>query len=357
MSQVNHAYLNIKIDDVDITAPTPEYVQSFAYEKASSAVGNVSFTVFDEQAMQVEAMLIEGHDKLKFSYGLTPQTAKSFTARVINWSTDLSGWGALINIEAVSTGLADMTGGKRKTYQGTPDQVVRGVAQEEGWSLGIIEPCTALSFIDQGTGQVTPQVFYREGQDAITFLETKVLPYAKSAGTGKSGYYLYMSDGNGTEINFHTKDYSTKAKTHDLSFVVGAGDSDVLSWKPGYEGAVLMASQGLIVEYQDATGTLQSVVKGDKEGAEVKLVKVRTQEEARALADYLWELKLRATYEGSLSLVNHEGLEMFDKISLLALTKNNVPHHTSGVYIVTSVRDHIEGGLLYTDVGLLGGMA
>lgn len=357
MSQVDHAYLNVKIDDVDITAPTPDYVENFSYERLSDSVGNVTMSLYDDQAMQIEAMLMEGHDNLKFSYGLTPQSARSYTAKVINWTPNLSGWGARLDIEAISTGVANNKGGRRADYQGTPDQVVRAVAAEEGWNLGVIEPCSAMSFRDLPTGELQTQIFYREGYDALTFLQKKVLPYARSKGTGKGGYFLYMSDGSGTTVNFHTKEYSTKAKTLDLSMVIGSGESDVLSWAPGYEGAILLASKGLILEYQDDTGTLQRVVKGNQNKAERQIVKVRTREEAVILADYMWELKLRNAYKGSLQLVNHEGVDLFDKVSLLVLTRNNVPHHTSGVYIVTGIRDHIAGGLLYTDLELLGGMA
>ena len=113
----------------------------------------------------------------------------------------------------------------------------------------------------------------------------------------------------------------------------------------------------MIVEYQDDTGTLQKIIKGDQSSPERKIVKVRSQEEARVLADYMWELKLRVAYTGSLTVVNHEGIEMFDKISVLALTKNNVPHHSSGVYLVTGVTDTIEGGLLRTELTVLGGLA
>jgi len=351
-----HAYLNIKIDDLDITAE-PDYVTGFVYERKTTDSGNImSFTVYDQLAMQIEAMLIEGSKSVEFSYGLSPQSSRTYIAQVMDWRPVLTGWGATITVECVTTAIADKNKGSKQSYEGSPSDVVRQVAEEEGWSLGVIEPTQQINHHDM-KNKLTPKQFYRDGLSATHFLNERVLPFAVSRLTGNSGYYLYFTDTEPSTVNFHTEKYKTSSEVLDISFIVGSGDSDVIDWSPNYSGAALLSSEGLLLEYQDNTGKLQQVIKGNKNDLQRKVVRVRSREEAEALSEYMWALKRRYSYTGNLTLVNRPHIDPFTTISLLVLSNYNVPHHTSGLYTVITTKDTIVGGLISSELLVLGEMA
>lgn len=364
MSMVEHAYLQIKIDGVDITQPYPDYVMNFRYEKKTTCDGNkFYFTVYDEMAMQIEAMLLKGAHNVEISYGMTASTSKAYTAEVLDWTPTLAGWGAKLDIWGITKALKKSNTGAKKIYQGSASEVFTIVANEEGWTIGAVEPTRETPFTDPGTGSLTPKIWERRGMTAAKFISEKVLPYAVSKKTGKSGYKFYFEDKDGT-VNFHTPDFKKgEVKTH-LDFVVGAEDSNVLEWQPQYSGATLLSSSSMLVEYQDEKGTLQKLLHGDasadsttnpfSNGPERKVVRARSREEALALANYMWELKLQNVYKGKLTIVNEPNVLPFDVISILALTKNNVPHHSSGLYQVLNVTDSIEGGLIKSEMEVLG---
>jgi len=351
-----HAYLSIKIDDVDI-AEKPNYVTHFSYDRRTTDAGNsVQFSLYDDVAMQVEAMLVEGSDKLEISYGLTPQHARTYKAQVIDWRPRLSGWGAELEVDAITTAVAKQNNKPTATYEGSPSDIVLKVAEEEGWGVGIIEPTAEIPYQNR-EGTKAFKRYHRGGLSAVRFINERVLPYARSSLTGDSGYFFYFTDSEKAAVNFHTKGYKAKKETIDLTFTIGAQGSDVLEWSPNYTGAMFMASQGLIVKYQDREGLLNKIVKGEVSNAQTKIVQVSSKEEALLLADYLWELKLRYSYTGSLSVIERPHIDPWTTISLLVLTKYNVPHHTSGLYIVTDVKDIIEGGLIRSELQVLGALA
>lgn len=361
---VDHAYLQIKIDGVDITAPYPDYVKNFRYEKKTSCDGNkFYFTVYDEQAMQIEGMLLQGAENVEIAYGMTASSAKQYKAKILDWTPTLSGWGASLDIWGITTALKTSNKGAKLEYQGTPSDVFSAVASEEGWTVGILEPCKDIPFIDPETGSPQSKIFERKGLSATDFITQKVLPFAVSEGTGKAGYYFYFSDADGT-ANFHTRTYTDQTPKEYLDFVVGGEDSIVKDFQPQYSGAALLSAGQVMVEYEDEKGTLQTILHGDASedpvtnpftgSQERKVVRVRSKDEAEALANYMWQLKLLTVYKGKITLINQPNIMPFDVISVLALTKNNVPHHSSGLYQVLNVTDSIEGGLIISDCELLG---
>lgn len=364
MSMVDHAYLQIKIDGTDITQPYPDFVMNFRYEKKTTCEGNkFYFTVYDDLAMQIEAMLLQGAHNVEISYGMTASSAKAYTGEVLDWTPTLAGWGAKLDIWGITKALKKSDKGAKTVYQGSASEVFEAVAKEQGWKIGKVEPTRETPFVDRGTGKPTPKIWERKGMTATKFISEKVLPYAVSKQSGKSGYKFYFDDKDGT-VNFHTNDYKKEGVKKYLDFVVGSEDSNVLEWQPQYSGAALLSAASMLVEYQDEKGVLQKLLHGDATkdkatnpfsgGKERKIIRARSREDALALANYMWELKLQTVYKGKLTIVNEPNIQPFDVISILALTKHNVPHHSSGLYQVLNVTDNIDGGLIKSDIEVLG---
>lgn len=341
---VDYPYISLEIGGKSMTPAQPTFLKSLEYTKVTDAAANkIEIVLYDDSAVVFESELIKGGKQIKFSYGVTPQSAVTYTADVLDYSMTFTGYGAELTISGISTGVIKSSGTKSASYSGSPSDVLKQVAYEEGWCVGNIEG-TTMVFTTDSSGKSVPKTYYRNNKTATNFIKEDVLPFAKSTRSGQGGYLFYFSDqaSNGSVVNFHTTSFTTTSHTSN-SFVVGTRDSKVLSFTPSYSGTVMLAS-GVTVTGTDPSGKPISSTTGNTSRTETVALSVSSLTEAKLASDYLWQLKLREVYSAELTLINTPNIQPLSVISVTVLTKSGVPHHSSGLYVVLEVVDSINGG-------------
>lgn len=351
---VEFPYVRITVGNVDITPTPAETLKSFEYTRVTEGKANkLEFTLYDDSAVALEAELVRGASKCTFSYGLTPQSAKSYQATILDYSLSFKGLGAELVVSGISTGVIEGTGETTKYYDGTPTEVITRVAAEEKWQLGNLEPTHLIQTIDPNTKQYIPKKYYRNNKRAVDFIKEDVLPFARSLETNLAGFTFYFKDGNGgSVVNFHTPSYKAQSYTAN-SFIVGDKNSHIMSFTPTYSGAAMIAS-GISVSGTDPAGTGFSVSSGKGYKTISVSAAVKSPVEAKVYSDYLWQCKLREVYNGEMVLINTPNIPVMNVINVIVLNKSGVAHHSSGLYVVLEVVDTIENGHLISTLKLMG---
>ena len=378
-----YAFVELTIGDLVIQGRDSTLI-SFECSRFTSTSNNICTVVLaDETALVVENAMLSLDDEktVKFRYGYTGGAVSPYyTGSVTECVPDLSPAGATITLTIVSKGSLCKAKPKSKAYRGTPDQVVTQVASEEGYQLGTIEPCKPVKseeVIDDevfnDSNDLKDKVFYRNNESAIDFIKSKVVPFAKSINTGQADYKVYFDDSTDPPtLNFHPDDWESKERVmYNLSLGV-SGDSEVISFKPSMnEGlALVMGASEVTGATVDALRNEMFKVSYDKSKDYMRPVtgdytnvppgytcsiggSSFSQDEFEKMSANLWAKGSASAYPAELSVVGNPLITLQSIISIIVLTPQGLPHYSSGIYLVTSVTDTIEGGSFTTNVALI----
>lgn len=148
--------------------------------------------------------------------------------------------------------------------------------------------------------------------------------------------------------------------------------STVLTFAPSYNGALFRSSGGgtvtaavidkvrnvlLKYKYDKTTDEMRPVTgenePTDRSGSEYVIdVSSCDMETLRNLAANQWYKMAGKSYKASMEIFGDPTIDVNKQCSILVLTKNGVPHHSSGIYVINGVTDTIQGGSFSTSLEL-----
>lgn len=365
-----YAFVEITIGEFNMTLIPPEHLVQFTYtRKPLNAANKFIISLYDETAMMIEYQLLKGYKEIKFQYGyVNGVVSPVYSGMVTEYDVDFTSAGALINIEGLSSSISSFSKPVTKTYTDMKiHEIVKDIAQEEGWIEGNIVECQSLS-----DGDNKDKTFTRNNQAAQIFITNELIPYAKSAKNGDSNYVLNFEDtADGTKVNFYPiiqagKGIGSSNSTTDYEFQWGSGDrnSKVISFNPDYSGTLSLMSGGATVEAEtvdkianemfavkyDNNSDSDRTTLGSKATYNYSEAKRKiggssyTMDEMTNIAAYMWYSHATYPVTAELVVLGDPNLKAFDIISVVMLNKDGLPHHSSGIYLIKEIEDDISAG-------------
>lgn len=387
------AYLQISVGKYDLAPIPPKYMMNFNYERISDSnqgTGNkFSFSLFDKSAIEMEYYLAQGLDDVEFEYGVYDgNKSKRYKGKITHYDIDFSSAGATLNVEGISSGLATFGEPKTVTYKsGNPAEIVRQIAKEENWNIGKIED-TEIVYEDDK--KKTPKQIVRTNKDAISFITSDLVPIAKSLNHKDSNFICYFEDvadkSNDeyvSKVFFVSQGWKDEQKKEDedsegviiYEFEIGVdGESDVISFNPQYSGlltAILganevdvitvnsIANEMFNVRIKDSSKEKSDETIGDnKDRSQRRIIPIpqSSEDEARKIAASMWYKQANQSYQATLSILGDPTIEPFKFASILNIPVNDsgLPHHSTGIYVITRVTDTIsDTGVFTTELSLI----
>lgn len=383
--QPAYAFVRVYLGDskVDIA---PEHLIDFSYDrKASYRSGFVgssfSLSVFDDTAMELEALLVSGVQTIKFDYGWegVPETYLSrdesrtttIQGAISEYTLEFQGGGVVLSITGVSTAILNDAGERTtepydaETYGGSPSKIVRAIAEKEGW---VIDKIVETQPISDAEGRLAS--FVRSGQTAMEFINGHLLDDVRPASGGLSvGYSFYFTEEN--KIRYEPRvEFNSANIAENISgsyeYFSGRKDNSVLGFTAEFKGILTSASGAGTLEVSaidSARNEMVALSVSGREGYSAKDVEnyrfvnvmgisSSTFEELEKKAINLWVHYSKLSLTASMDIVGDATVHVGSYIKVLVLTKYGLPHHTSGVYLVDSATDSISGANYTTSLKL-----
>lgn len=240
--------------------------------------------------------------------------------------------------------------------------------------------------IVEGEGEESWKTFYRFNMTSPAFISQCLTPYARSSATGQAGYRLWFKDsspveGKNTTVYFKPDSYINVADRSLLEgldkhyeFEWGTGvNSSVKSFNPNFAGIVAAVSGGGEVEAsvlealkneiitttynkmtdEERPSTGDTVEEGEEDtGLTIISDSSHSLDELENIAASMWYNMRSIGYTAELVVLGDPELQVQSIVSVLVLNKNGLPHHSSGVYLVTRIVDDITAGTFETTLSL-----
>lgn len=374
-----YAAVLFSVGDYDLTPIPGHHLLSFSYERnTDSSTGTANkfmITLYDETAIELEYRLAQGLEDCKFQYGYQNGImSKVYSGQVTAYDIDFTDSGVMLTVEGVSKGLSNFGEPVNKAYKDMLiSDIVEDIAKEEGWEIGNIEKTAPVK-----NGE-TLKEYTRSNMDSATFINQVLVPEAKSAESNESGYTLYFVDkADATYVYFCTNTWKKEnedehGETVVYEYEIGTkSDTEVISFKPEFSGLLTAVLGGEEVEANtiDAlknemfsvnvnkdTEAFRNVL-GNKTIDETTYKTVigsssSSYDEIKNIAANMWYSQAGQSYKASLDVVGNPIIEPQKYCSILVTTKNGVPHHSSGVYLIISITDEIIGGIFTSKLSLI----
>jgi len=378
LNQPYYAFVELYIGGYNFTPIPPQYLLSFRHKRNIIDQANqFSFQVYDDTAIQLETIIAQGAKDVLFRYGYTDGAASElFSGTIWDYTIEFQHGGTVLSVEGTSQILKWHAKRATRTFTNmTPDQIVRKIAEEEGWQIGIIEPCLPIrGFFDDLTGkELITKTFRQLNIPSTKFIKEELLPYAISARTGEGGFLFYFTDTpKGPAVNFTPPRYRQQPTNNFLLDYNQTGRGVIKSFSPEVKGSLLMQAGGTTVatgvdphsnnfvgvKYTDSSNPNKPVT-GSKsmiayEKGETPInISSATIEEMSARAAYYWYKSANLTYPARLEMVGDPTLQPNTVINVTIVGNAGIPHHTSGLYLITEIIDEIQGGEYTTELGLI----
>ena len=239
---VNYAKVNpcspifyLKIGETEVTQSNSVYgVENFiSFSMKLTAIdvaSDIEIIAYDDSALALEYEILKGYQNVKFQFGQDLNNmSKMYDAQITDYDLEFAGLGVKLTIKLI-LGAVGATSEESKSYTGTPSDIVKQIAEEEGWEIGTIVACR----------KNTKDTFTRSGKTVSDFITQDLVPKAVST-TGETNYTFYTTSNEGkTVVNFGPqrngqtgKDIVSDTKTSTIN-----PDSAEIS-VPGGEGATL----------------------------------------------------------------------------------------------------------------------
>lgn len=365
MSNPYNAWISLKIGDIDVTEKEENMVSLTNTITSDSSTFNAVFNLFDVTGFLVEAELVKGNKNITYSYGYDNGiSSRVYSATVVKFTPNFTGGSVQLQIEALPTGAfdSDTETPKMTEYKGYRiDQIVKIIAQEEGWTVSkivVTEPVPSDAVLPDDY-----KVYTRNNKTAQEFIEEDLIPDAISD-EGEGNYILRLIDTDfGTSVYFAPQGYKdVEDDDINYTFQLGVPNENIIEFSPEIDDTIMNAVSGttLSSDFQDSFSNeytnLKLTTDANYEGDEI----VRyvggnsyTAEEMGNISKNLWAKMMSVGYNATLTLQGTVGLQPNQFIEILVLTKDGYIHHTTGVYLITEIEDSIEGGNWTTTLTLL----
>lgn len=387
-SNPNTPIVNLSIGDYNVTSVPPQHLLSFSYDRVTKSEANtVTFTVFDETAILLEYQIAQGKDQVTFSYGYSGgPISKTYTATIQDYSIDFTPSGATLEVVAMTGGVAGFSQPKTATYTDMDiHDIVRELAVEEGWIIGTLEACKPVYSEEvDSSGNKKKKTFTRNNVGALQFIKNDLIPYAVSYNTGEGDYQIWFDDSQSKPVMYFSSLSmknsldSSKAKEeeevafYEFSWGTG-GNSKVLSFKPNYSGQLAatkgagtvdvstidkLSNEMFKVQYTKFNDPARPTSGSRSDVIPTKHMSIASNssysyDEAAKVAATMWYHASNLSYGAVLTTLGDPNLVPMSMISFLMVNRDGLPHHSSGVYIVTQITDTIENGSFTSTLQLL----
>ena len=242
------------------------------------------------------------------------------------------------------------------------DEIVRSIALTKGWNIGEIVQTKPVP--PDAKTRSEEKKYTKESETYQEFIERKLIVDAISSQTGQGDYVLRLEEDSSTGTTVYStpkKWTSTNSKTASFNYVIGVPNDEVISFTPEFDDTLiaLAVGSGVITEGVDSLTNeytkLDIKANTKYEGDEfVRRIGSSsfTISSMGAIAKNLWAKAMAVGYTATLELVGTIALEPMQIISIIVLTPDGFPHHSSGAYLVVDVVDNISGGQWITTATL-----
>lgn len=370
------AFVELSVGGFNLTPVPPEYLIDFSYTRNFGDKANtVEFSLFDESALEMEAIITNSKEDLLFRYGIEGGNCSPLLAGMIqSYTIDFQYGGVVLNVTGISTVMKNTAIPRTRTYKNMDiHQIVKEIVDMEKWGVDRIDECQPVYDIHPVTKVKTKKEFYQTNMPSTQFIEKQLLPFAKRKKDGMSGYKFYCpkdSPGKPT-ISFHPPDFAPDP-IYEFVFEYNREGQEVISFKPEINTAPMFAgaatsvisaydsykSKIVTTTFDDKTNAKQQKT-GDKshiastDGKTIVNLSSGTEDEMANKVANTWYRGAAQVYTATLETTGNTIIKPHDKVFVTVLTKSGAPHHTSGLYIVTQIEDRISGGTFNTTLSLL----
>lgn len=241
--------------------------------------------------------------------------------------------------------------------------------------------------IIEGDGPDDWKTFYRFFMSSPAFIAQCLIPYAKSAKTYQAGYRLWFDDyspvpESNSTIYFKPDnyyEYKDDSLLEDLDkhyvFDWGNGkDSNVISFDPSCSGILAAVTGGGEVEgeildsirneiirttFNKDTDTLRpstgEAIDYSESDTGLTIISASSSsiDELENMAASMWYNMKNVGYQAELVVVGDPEIEPQSICTVMVLTKEGLPHYSSGIYLITKVVDDITAGTFQSTLSLV----
>lgn len=366
MSRELSSYFYLKIGENDLTLNSFDYIISFDMTRGMDDTSNdISLVLFDPTAMVMEWEILKGYDKVKFRYGRDDDNiSKMYNAVVKDYEVELTNGGAMLSLQCFLGENGDVNTAP-KTYKGTPSEIVRQICTEEGWQVGnVVE-----------TEKADKEEFIRSGKTPLQFINDELVPIAKSK-SGQTNYVFYF-DKTATKpiANFKPMKESSVTDARSFEYIIGKHYNNIISFTPAYnglmynlfsmtpqdnsdtastDGGVANTSVSPYVPSLDSlTNKLIMPYEPSKEFKKFIGTSSYDNGDLGKISEYLFTKMLDLCNTAQLELTGDATIEIPSFVAITVLTKDGFFHHSSGLYQVLEIVDHVEEGDFTTTLNMI----
>lgn len=360
----------LKIGETEVTYSKSKYgvdnVMSFSMKlTAMDVASDIQIIIYDSTMFLFEYEILRGYTQVQFKFGqdLT-NMSNLYTATITDYELEFTGGGEQLTISLLLGG-STVSSEESTSYEGTPSEVVRQIAKEEGWKIGKIVDCDSS----------TSKTYNRTGQSAIDFIKQTLIPEAKST-EGVTNYTFYTtSDGDGnTVINFEPMEGSSVDKYMVYEMVIGQDHEAVISFRPSFKGLMYtllgstpQTSEELqsnsnstdnnqagvsVLSVDELTNTLVSSYTTSK--SIVKRVGSSSYNGTQMgkIAEFLFTKSVTLSNSAELEIRGDASIVPQSFVVIIVLTKDGYFHHSSGLYQVLEVSHDLDMGNFTTTLNM-----
>lgn len=361
MRGVYFASINLKIGDI-VWQDDTERMMQIDHLRLVSNTGSVVIEIYDETAIEVETELLKQTTReLEFWYGYSEgEESDHYVATATKITPLFSGTGVLLTIEGIPTSAYKSASNEEgKAYTGTPSEIVRQVAADEGWDVDNVIDSIPIDGTSESY-ENSPEFTARRSinQSAEDFIVSRVAPYAQTS-DGKGNFQLVLEENTeGMKVSFYPA--GTVSSGISYTYVIGEKSEEVISFEPQY-GEFLYAIMGsnggsstsvdsvsneelaTSVEVTSFITAVTSVAQSALATAVTARKSSTSQKQQEVISQNVVESLAAASYQATLTLKGKPNIEIGKNIEVKVFTKDGVAHFSSGEYMVQSVEDLIEG--------------
>lgn len=331
---------------------------------------------------------------LDFYYGYYNNSrSQMYHCTIKDATIEFTSYGTRVTVQAVSTSTAEGAQPQYKSYKtGNPAEIVKEIAQRDGWDIGTVVSTETVydtpakvvkgkTIIDKSK-PAHKKVFTQNGVGDTEFINKTLIPYSYSNIDGSSDYVFWMTQGStAPAVNFAPKTYKAQydkankngqpSKTYTFKWG-SVSDTSVRSFVPDYSlakssfkpdsiSAVTLekfsnamfntqydkSNSSWISSYANSTGYYSANYPLTLGGS------TYTFQQLETTAARMWFLNMNNSYRATLNIIGDPTLEPQSAIAVIVMNPNGLPHHTSGIYLILSITDTIQGGLFNSALELI----
>jgi hypothetical protein len=376
-SQPFMASVDIYIGNHAFTKIPPNYLISFECERLSEGASKFQFVLLDRFWDEIEETLHLGFQNITFRYGhVTGRQSRMWIGLLTDYSLEFVSSGVKLTANGATSSIRQNLHKMTLQVEGTPDKVVKELCAKAGWQLGRIDECfEILDHSSLDSEEPRQKSWSILDANPARYIVEEVSPRAVRKLDGKGGYQFYIDDSTSPPTaNFHPIDINPSA---DRTYVYHKGiNTNVISFLPEFKGIFGGAGGGSATSIEsnvvDPVSKEEQVVKFDintnPDGvdttgefthtpSDTSTVRVdatgMVHDEVSKVANYRWTQSFMQSYEASMEIVGDPTLEVTQTIRVIVMTDQGQLHHSSGIYMIKSIKDVVESGVMRTQLQLI----